>query len=311
MLSENLRLLLATFDVDVVRNCSTRVNCPVNETVWWDRVWCWWCFSTLPGRREELSIQDECILRRNWAVVPELACQRILGHPGISQMRGIAQGVVRWPGLATDIENQVKSCQQCQAKQKAPASAPLHPWEWHAQPQTHFQVDYAGSFMGKMFLVVVDAHSKWLKEEMVPSVASSNTIAKLRTTFATHGLLNLVVSDNGTAFTSAAFRAFLSANGIHHMTSSPYHPTSSGLAVRYVQTFKNVMKKSGTNDLQQQLSRFLFHYCNTPHSATGLSSAQLYIDGKMIKDSYQFHVTQSICLNWKVPVSTEARQWPF
>ena len=42
--------------------------------------------------------------------------------------------------------------------------------------------------MGKTFLVVVDAHSKWLEVEMFPSASSSNTIAKLRTMFATHGL---------------------------------------------------------------------------------------------------------------------------
>ena len=64
--------------------------------------------------------------------------------------------------------------------------------------------------MGKMFLAVVDAHSKWLEEEMIPSVASSNAIGMLRTTFATQGLLNLVVSDTGAAFPvqhSEPFRA--------------------------------------------------------------------------------------------------------
>ena len=40
-------------------------------------------------RREELSLQDGCILRGNRVMVPEVACQRILeelheGHPGIS-----------------------------------------------------------------------------------------------------------------------------------------------------------------------------------------------------------------------------------
>ena len=202
-------------------------------------------------------------------VVPEVARQRILqelheGHPGISRRKGIARGVVWWPGLDSDIEQQVKSCQQCQVNQKSPASAPLHPWEWPAQPWTRLHIDYAGPFMGKMFLVVVDAHSKWLKVKMVASATSPNTITKLRAIFATHGLPDLVVSDNGTAFTSAEFRAFMSANGIRHVTSAPYHPASNGLAERYVQTFENAIKKSGAEDLQQQLSRFLFHYRSTP-----------------------------------------------
>ena len=133
-------------------------------------------------RREELSLQDGCILRGNRVVVPEVARQRILeelheGHSGILRMKGIARGVVWWPGLDTDIESQMKSCQKCQTNQKAPASAPLHPWEWPTQPWTCLHIDYAGPFKGKMFLVVEDAHSKWLEVEMVPSASSSNTVA--------------------------------------------------------------------------------------------------------------------------------------
>ena len=74
-------------------------------------------------------------------------------------MKGIARGVMWWPGLDTDIENQVKSSQKCQVNQKAPASVPLQPWEWPTQPWTRLHIDYAGPLMGKMFLVVVDAHS--------------------------------------------------------------------------------------------------------------------------------------------------------
>ena len=37
----------------------------------------------------------------------------------------------------------------------------LHPWLWPAKPWQSIHVDFAGPFMGKMFLIVVDAHSKW------------------------------------------------------------------------------------------------------------------------------------------------------
>ena len=56
--------------------------------------------------------------------------------------------------------------------------------------------------------------------------------------FATHGLPETVVSDNGTAFTSAEFRTFLKKNGIKQITFAPYHPATNGLAERAVQTQK-------------------------------------------------------------------------
>ena len=57
---------------------------------------------------------------------------------------------------------------------------------------------------------------------------------KLRTTFATHGLPEVLVSDNGSVFTSEDFKVFTRRNGIRHVTSAPYHPSSNGLVERAV-----------------------------------------------------------------------------
>ena len=40
--------------------------------------------------------------------------------------------------------------------------------------------------MGKMFLVVVDTHFKWLHVEIIPAATFQNTIHKLRSMFAPH-----------------------------------------------------------------------------------------------------------------------------
>ena len=43
-----------------------------------------------------------------------------------------------------------------------PSCSPLNPWEWPGRPWSRMHVDYAGPFMGKMFLLIIDAHSKWM-----------------------------------------------------------------------------------------------------------------------------------------------------
>ncbi len=126
-----------------------------------------------------------------------------------------------------------------------------------------------------MFLVVIDAHSKWLEVLPVPSATSAHTISVLRTVFATHGLPEILVSDNGAAFTSGEFGVFLKQNGIRHLTSAPYHPATNGLAERAVQIFKRAMKKSSPGELNTQLARFLFHYRTTPHTTTGVPPDEL------------------------------------
>ena len=74
------------------------------------------------------------------------------------------------------IEIQAKSCLACQAVKPAPPVAPLHPWVWPEAPWRQIHIDFAGPFIGKMFLVVIDAHSKWPEVITVPSTTSEHTI---------------------------------------------------------------------------------------------------------------------------------------
>ncbi|KAL5479309.1 hypothetical protein EMCRGX_G022812 [Ephydatia muelleri] len=89
-------------------------------------------------------------------------------------------------------------------------------------------------------------------------------------------LKEVVVSDNGTAFTSMEFQTFMKRNGIRHVCCAPYHPSSNGLAERAVQTFKEAMKKTKGN-IDVRIARFLFQYRITPHATTGQSPAQLLL----------------------------------
>jgi len=74
-------------------------------------------------------------------VVPKQGRENLLallheGHPGISKMKGLAHSYVWWPNIdaESDLEVQVKQCNQCQANQPFPPATPMHPWEW---PDTH------------------------------------------------------------------------------------------------------------------------------------------------------------------------------
>ena len=94
-----------------------------------------------------------------------------------------------------------------------------------------------------MFLLLIDAHSKWLEVHMTTSSTSATTISLLRKSFASLGLPEVIVSDNATNFTSEEFEQFLKKNGVKHVKTPPYHPASNGLAERAVQTFKEGMRK--------------------------------------------------------------------
>ena len=106
-------------------------------------------------------------------IVPSAGRSKVLDqlhqcHPGIARMKCLSRSYVWWPGIDKDIEIRIKSCTQCQQNQKTPAKAPFHPWDWPERPWMRLHIDYAGPFLGKMFLVVVDAHWKWLEVVCIP-----------------------------------------------------------------------------------------------------------------------------------------------
>ena len=153
--------------------------------------------------------------------------------------------------MDSDIEQLINTCDLCQHHQKSPDKAPVHPWEWPTKPCQRLHVDYAGQFH-KMFLIVIDAHSKWL--DPTSGSTSQITIDKLCQIFATHGLPELCVTDNGSAFISEEFSLFLQKNDTKHITSAPnYHPPSNGQAERAVQVFKRGISKMPKGDLHKQL----------------------------------------------------------
>ena len=133
--------------------------------------------------------------------------------------------------------------------------------------------------MGKMLLVVVDAHSKWPEVYIMNSTTSTRTITALRDIFARFGLPKQLVSDNGPQFVSEEFEQFLVVNGINHIRSSPYHPSTNGAAERVVQTVKKALK-AGCREgltLEHILATFLLQYCTTPHATTGRPPSSLLL----------------------------------
>ena len=226
-----------------------------------------------------------CVLRGNKVVIPKAGRPKVMdllhdGHPGIVKMKCIARQVVWWPGIDGDLTTKVQQCEACQVNQKSPVAAPLHLWEWPKKPWLRIHVDHVGPFQGKTILVVIDAHSKWIEAVTVPSTSSAATIRVLRNLFPTHGIPELLFSDNGTSFTSEEFKEFVQRNGIQHRTSSPYHPATNGLAERAVQVVKIGLRKIQEGDMDLRLARLLFKYRNTPHATTGVSPAELLLGQK-------------------------------
>ena len=187
-------------------------------------------------RRLELSHEDGILLWDTRVVIPESLRDILLKdlhaeHFGIVKMKQLARKYLWWPKLDKEIEETVKSCTACQEEAKSPNASQQASWSWPGGPWKRIHIDYAGPFLGKMFLVVVDAYSKYLEIVPMSNATSTTTITALRHIFSNFGLPEHIVSDNGSQFTSEEFQEFLNDNNIQHTTTAPGHPVTNGLAV--------------------------------------------------------------------------------
>lgn len=238
-------------------------------------------------RRHEISNYRGCLLWGNRSIIPQAGQSTILkalhsGHPGIVRMKALARSYVWWPTIDSDVERTVKLCVPCQQTRPENPKESTRPWEVTKYPWSRLHIDFAGPFNGNIFFIVVDSHSKWLEVILVKTTSSKCAIKVLRTLFATHGLPDIIVSDNGTAFTSAEFKEFCDSNVIRHVCVAPYHPASNGQAERMVRITKDFLKKIDAKmNIEIAVSRLLFAQHITPSTTTGRSPAELLFNRQL------------------------------
>ena len=234
-------------------------------------------------RRTELSTEKGCVLWGSRIVVPTVLRKDVLdllhiAHQGVVAVKALARSYVWWPRINEEIENVIQLCQACQNSQNRPARSKPHPWKPATKPWERIHADFCGPVHGSMWLIVVDAYSKWIEAiNMKSSTTSASTIRELRKLFAVHGLPTIFCSDNAQQLRSEEITQFLQSNGIQAVPVPTYSPNTNGIAERAVQSFKKAMKKAArvSSDYEKNLATWLLHYRNTPNSVTKQTPAMM------------------------------------
>jgi hypothetical protein len=142
-------------------------------------------------RRESLTIEQGCVLFRKHVIIPTMLRSKVLrllhqGHPGIQGMKSLAPNYAYWLGMDRDIEEMVRVCRTCAAAAKQPVKASLHSWPPATKPWERIHIDYAGPHLGRHFLIIVDAYSKYPDVISMHNTTSQQTVAILSKLCAQH-----------------------------------------------------------------------------------------------------------------------------
>jgi hypothetical protein len=135
-------------------------------------------------------------------------------------------------------------------------------------------MDFLGPFpqsvgQKKYLIVAIDYFTKWVEAEAIPAETSAAAEKFFRTNIICRfGVPLVLVTDNGTQFTSEGFQDFCEELGIEHRFSAVAHPQSNGLAESANKAILGAIRKKKDNWLNE-LPSVLWGIRTSKQSATG------------------------------------------
>ena len=102
-------------------------------------------------------------------------------HQGMSKMKALVRCYFWLLKMNREIEACVKGLWAVPSEpQSTSYVVPLRPWSYPNRPWSHIHVNYNSPFMGKQFLLVSDAHTKWLGVHRTSTTSPAAKVEVLR-----------------------------------------------------------------------------------------------------------------------------------
>ena len=163
--------------------------------------------------RQELAVIDGVILKGDRIVVPsnlrnEMKQLLLSEHVGMVKTKGRARDTIFWPGITSDLEQLISSCEAClefQNKQQSggvkPHDIPSAPWSLEAGTDLF-------DLHSKSYLIIVDYTTNFYDISQIPDKLSRTVVTHSKRIFSKFGIPKIVFSDNGPEFTGSDYVKF-------------------------------------------------------------------------------------------------------
>ena len=203
------------------------------------------------------------------------------GHLGTDAMYYKIAERYYWDQMYRDIKEYVKTCEECQKRQKGKRSEPLHPIQV-GRAFERIGIDLVGPLPitkqnNRYIIVATDYLTRWPEARAVPD-AGANTLAQFifEEIICRHGTPKIILSDQGRNFISETIRVLCEKFLIRHKFSSPYHPQTNGMVERLNRTLcESLAKVKGDDDWDLHIPAVLLAYQTKKHATTGYTPFQL------------------------------------
>ena len=167
------------------------------------------------------------------------------------------------------VQDTLDNCIPCQAVAKPKPAEPISMTVMPKGPWQALHVDFYGPLLsGEYLLVVTDRYSRYPEVEIVSSRKAYVVIPKLDKVFATHGIPEVIQSDNRPPFNREEYSRYLKVLCINPKSSTPYWPQGNAETEKIMQPLRKAIKTAHAQERpwKQELNRFLLQYRTAPHT---------------------------------------------
>ena len=211
-----------------------------------------------------------------------------LGHLSIKKFKDLINQHFTWPFLTRDCDDYYKSCDTCQLMNKRGQNkTTMCERPIVTEPFEYVCIDLVGplpkSKRGYRYLLTyVCLGTRW--PEALKSIRAKDVSEGLLDIFSRTGVPLVVLSDNGTQFTSKLMNQLCKILNVKLTTTTPYHPQSNGLVERLHATLEQILSKArhDGHDWEAFLPLMLFALRQCPNRDTGYTPYE-FLYGRNIR----------------------------
>jgi transposase InsO family protein len=207
----------------------------------------------------------------------------VAGHMGMDKTVEMIGRNFYWPGMAEEIEDYVRSCDDCQRNKASrhKRHGTLHPLELSYSPWDSISMDFITQLPESngctTVWVVVDRFTKMA--HFIPIVKGQKTAENcaklfLANVWRAHGLPSDIVSDRDAVFTGAFWSELTKRLGVRLRMSTAFRPQTDGQTERINQTLEQYLRQFCNyeqNDWCDMLPLAEYSYNNSVTTATQMS----------------------------------------
>lgn len=220
-------------------------------------------------------------------LVPQSEAENIIrsthsvSHSGFKSTLRQIQSTYVWPKMRKQIRNFIRVCMDCQSSKITRHTKPPFKSLGVFPKFSAIHIDFVGPLppnQGKTYLLTMfDRTTRWFEAYPTSTATANLAVDALMQWIATHGVPDIIISDQGRHFEAELFKKTAAQLGIEKRRTTAYHPSANGAVERQHRHLKEALKaksQTSTKTWLRDLPLVLLGLRNGISDDTGRSAAQ-------------------------------------